>query len=456
MQSSPDSKFKGNLLVVDDLVQNLQLLTELLHEQGYEVRSVTNGKMALRTAKAKPPDVILLDIKMPEMDGYQVCKALKEDEDTREIPVIFLSALDEVFDKVNAFQVGGIDYITKPFQVEEVIARIDSQLTIQQQKRLLQKEIQQRKQAEEILYQSRALLASVLNSSLDGIAALQAIRDSTGEILDFRCLVVNPAIAKAMGITRDDLIGKLVLKKFLKKFNFGLFDAFVRVVDTGEALEQELCYKNASNRAWYHLIAVKLGDGFSVTIRDITERKNLELELDRQAKRDGLTQVANRRCFNEILTKEWRRCTRERQPLSLILCDVDRFKSFNDRFGHQVGDTCLIQVAEAIARVARRPGDLVARYGGEEFAVILPNTNVEGAVQVVQSIQKEMRHLELPDITRSNREAVTLSLGIASFIPTQTLVPEALIAEADRALYTAKESGRDRYCIHPNSQTPLT
>ena len=131
---------KGNILIVDDTPENLRLLSNALTEQGYKVRSVINGAMALMGAKAAPPDLILLDINMPQMNGYEVCEALKADEQTCEIPVIFISALDEVLDKVKAFRVGGRDYITKPFQFEEVLARIENQLTI----RNLQQQLQEK------------------------------------------------------------------------------------------------------------------------------------------------------------------------------------------------------------------------------------------------------------------------------------------------------------------------
>jgi signal transduction histidine kinase len=147
---------RGNILIVDDTLESLQVLANTLSEQGYKVRGAAKGKMALRTARSSPPDLILLDIKMPEMSGYEVCEQLKADEQTREIPVIFISALDEAIDKVKAFNLGGVDYITKPFQVEEVLARIEHQLTIQrlskqlrQQNQQLQEEIVERKKAEE-------------------------------------------------------------------------------------------------------------------------------------------------------------------------------------------------------------------------------------------------------------------------------------------------------------------
>lgn len=261
--------FKANILIVDDIVENLYLLTDILTKQGYKVRSVTNGNMALRTVRNNPPDVILLDIKMPDINGYQVCSTLKSDEETSEIPVIFLSALNEVFDKVKAFQVGAVDYITKPFQPEEVLVRLQTHLTIQQQKHQLQQEIDQHQQTAEILYQSRALLASLLNSSRDGIAAMQAVRNLiTGEIEEFRYLLVNPVFAKFLGKKREELTSKSVGKKLLNRLTPGLFEKFMQVVETGEALLQEFCWETDTEKKCYDLIAVKLGDGFSITIRE--------------------------------------------------------------------------------------------------------------------------------------------------------------------------------------------
>jgi PleD family two-component response regulator len=149
---------KGNILVVDDTPDNLRLLSAMLAQLGYEVRRVINGQTALKTAQAAPPDLILLDIMMPDMNGYEVCQHLKASEYTRDIPVIFISALDEVLDKVKAFAVGGVDYITKPFSEEEVFARVETNLTIQRlQKQVIEKnerlsqEIRNREAAESAL-----------------------------------------------------------------------------------------------------------------------------------------------------------------------------------------------------------------------------------------------------------------------------------------------------------------
>ncbi|MEH1766041.1 diguanylate cyclase domain-containing protein [Nostoc sp.] len=446
---------KGNILLVDDLPENLQLLSDSLIQLGYTVRSVTSGRMALKTVKVKQPDIILLDIKMPEMDGYQVCKTLKADEDLRTIPVVFVSTLDDVFDKVTAFELGGIDYITKPFQMEEVVARIENQLTIQRQQRLLEQENIKRRETEEILYQSRAMLASILNSSLDGIAAMQAVRNpASGDIEDFRCLVVNPVIARAFGSNHEEMIGKFTLKKFLTSFKPELFNHFVNLVETGKPIKRDF-YHPLGNSCWYHFVAVKLGDGFAITIRDITGRKQIELafkdanqKLEQLANVDGLTQVANRRCFNGRLQAEWKRLAREQQPLSLILFDVDKFKLYNDYYGHLAGDDCLIRIAQTVQQTVHHPADLVARYGGEEFSVLLPKTDLAGAIQVAQSIQQVIHAQAIPHAKSDVKNIVTLSLGITSLIPTWDVKPDTLIALADRAMYNAKQEGRDRYCTN--------
>ncbi|MBF2089177.1 MAG: diguanylate cyclase [Synechococcales cyanobacterium K44_A2020_017] len=446
---------QGSVLIVDDIPENLRLLTDLLSERGYQVRSVSTGRMALKTAQAKPPDVILLDIRMPDMDGYEVCEALQANVRTQDIPIIFISALDEVIDKVRAFDVGGVDYITKPFQLGEVIARLENQLTIRRQQLQLQQEIRKRAETEEILYQSRALLSSILNSSLDGIAALQAVRDpATSVICDFQCLTLNPVLSQLLNRRQEELIGKLCIRHFLQQVSDTLFDDFVQVVETGTPLEQDFYYQRKPIDAWYHFVAVKLGDGFAITVRDITTRKTIELELEEANKTldalaylDGLTQVANRRRFDQQMQHEWLRLAREQQPLTLLLFDVDYFKPYNDHYGHQCGDDCLIRIAQAVQTIMKRPADLLARYGGEEFAVILPNTDVSGGQWIANQIQQTVRSLAIPHDRSQVSTVVTVSLGIACAIPHIDGDASTLLRQADRALYLAKKEGRDRSVI---------
>ena len=316
----------ADILIVDDNAANLKVLNQILADEGFKVRKSTGGRVALRAIEVRAPDLILLDIKMPDMDGYTVCRHLRAEKSTAAIPVIFVSALDDVLDKVKAFQVGGNDYITKPFYAQEIIARVDNLLTIRRQNQRLQQEIEKRKQAES-----------------DLIAAYE--------------------------------------------------------------------------------------------------------ELQRLANLDGLTQMANRRHFDECLLLEWQRCARERQFLSLILTDVDYFKPYNDTFGHQMGDECLRQVAAALRAKIKRPADLVARYGGEEFAIILPNTEVNGARLVAEQIQRNINELQIAHPQSMVKDTLTLSFGIASFVPQLEADASTLLAAADQALYAAKQQGRDRIVV---------
>ncbi len=174
------------------------------------------------------------------------------------------------------------------------------------------------------------------------------------------------------------------------------------------------------------------------------ELQNTNEKLYKLATLDGLTQIANRRYFNEYLEQEWLRMAREKKPLSLIMCDIDFFKKYNDTYGHQKGDECLQRVAKAISTVVKRPADLVARYGGEELAVILPNTNLEGAIYIAKIIRQEVCNLQIPHQGAPIYKQVTMSLGVSTIIPFPEATYKSLIAAADRALYQAKEKGRNQ------------
>ncbi len=197
---------KGNLLIVDDKPANLRLLAAMLVEQGYKVRSAINGPLALTAAQAAPPDMILLDINMPEMNGYEVCERLKADENTHDIPIIFISALDEIQDKVKAFTVGGVDYITKPFQLEEVLARVETHLAL----RKLQKQLQDaNRKFEEELALAGEIQASFLPSELPEMpgwqltATLIPARETSGDFFD-----VIPLLNGRFGLVVADVTDK--------------------------------------------------------------------------------------------------------------------------------------------------------------------------------------------------------------------------------------------------------
>lgn len=191
----------------------------------------------------------------------------------------------------------------------------------------------------------------------------------------------------------------------------------------------------------------QLATGLAIAIQQSSlfeQLKEANLELQRLACLDGLTHLANRRRFDEYLTQEWRRQAREQAPISLLLCDIDCFKIYNDTYGHIAGDMCLRQVAGAIRLAVRRPADLVARYGGEEFAVVLPNTPDTGAVYIAESICSLVKDLEIVHVHSPISPYVTLSVGVASLVPSLSSSPAALVAAADQALYEAKMQGRDR------------
>ncbi|WP_350646582.1 diguanylate cyclase [Pseudomonas sp. HY13-MNA-CIBAN-0226] len=187
----------------------------------------------------------------------------------------------------------------------------------------------------------------------------------------------------------------------------------------------------------------------NATIVRARVRTHLTLKLQSDLLRsmalmDGLTGVANRRKFNEDIMAGWRLCFREQKPLSLILVDVDYFKLYNDRYGHQAGDDCLKSVAQTLSETVRRPYDLVARYGGEEFACILPNTVLSGAVEIAERMQERVRALGIEHSASDVDRVVTVSLGVATLTPTRELEFQALIEVADKQLYEAKKAGRAR------------
>lgn len=452
MNHSIQKRSQIQILVVDDFPDNLDLLVFLLTQQGYTTIQASSGQEALHCIEAQLPDLILLDIRMPEIDGYEICQRLKTSDRTQEIPVIFLSASDEMFDKVKAFNLGGADYITKPFRVEEVLARIEHQLTIRRQKVQLEQEIEERERIEAMLFESRSLLASVLDSSLDGIAAFRSVRDAEGKIIDFQWILANPVIGQWLHSHTEALVGQSLLNFPNSQPFKALFAEFKAVVTQRKVLKREFFYRHPMDTGiWLQVIGVQLGDGLSVTFRDITEHKELELALQdanhtlsELASLDGLTQVANRRCFDECFEQEWQRAQRDRRSLALILCDIDYFKRYNDLYGHPAGDRCLVQVAEAMQTTVKRSVDLVARYGGEEFAIVLPYTEANGAMQLAQEIRTAIANLHIPHAGSLIGAELTLSIGVSTVVPTGELMTADAIAAADAALYRAKKDGRDR------------
>lgn len=413
----------GYILLVDDNPNNLRLLIDILREQGYQVRPANSGARALAMVEKEQPDLILLDINMPGMDGYEVCRRLKANPNTAEIAVLFISAHDDMANKLEGFAAGAVDYITKPFQEPEVLARIRTHLLVLHQKRHL---------------------ASILNTSLDGILAYQTVRDTGGKISELRCQMANPRAAEILGSPQAELLQQSLQHQLQGLQPDGLWQELLEVVTSGQPLDKEF-YALPLNR-WLHLLAVRLEDGLSLTLRDTSQRKELELALARLAEQDGLTGLANRRVFDRCLTQEWLRCEKMAAPLALIMCDIDHFKGYNDSQGHLAGDGCLMRVAHCLKLAVDWPDALVARYGGEEFGLILPRMPLAEAQAAAEKVLQEVRALQLPHPAAPETGQVTLSLGVSACVPSQHQAAQSLVHEADRALYQAKAKGRNQVC----------
>ena len=181
-----------------------------------------------------------------------------------------------------------------------------------------------------------------------------------------------------------------------------------------------------------------------IVAHDISDHKRVETILQDLSRRDGLTGLANRRHFDECLDREWKRALREKAPLSIIMCDIDFFKNFNDTYGHQIGDDCLRAVARVLEQGLRRPLDVAARYGGEEFVVVVPGTPLPGALAVAESIRSGIEALAIPHASSSAAPVVTISLGVASVVPAPDGAAVEILSAADQALYRAKGKGRNR------------
>ena len=305
-------------LLIEDTLTSATLVSHQLRKIGIEPIVARNGETGIELYQQERPDLILLDIIMPGMDGFEVARRIRQLEQFGEwTPIIFLTARTSDADLERAISVGGDDYLIKPVSETVLAAKV----------RAMQRIAQMR----------------------------------------FSLLV----------LTR------------------------------------------------------KLDDA--------------NQELTRLSSLDGLTGISNRRQFDETLLREWRRLGRQGRPLSMLLCDVDYFKQFNDGYGHQVGDECLKAVARTLKDTLRRPADLVARYGGEEFAVILPDTEITGALQVAEAMRSAVEGLSITHSYSKGGNVVTISIGVASTTPSRTgSDSSALLKRADDALYRAKQAGRNR------------
>ncbi|WP_295995792.1 diguanylate cyclase [Rugamonas sp.] len=417
------------VLIVDDAPANLSVLRKMMTQQGYQTFVATTGERALKIARRVHPDLILLDIVMPGMDGLETCRQLKSHTATQRIPVIFMSARTDTEDVVAGFDLGAVDYLSKPLRLAEVCARVRTQLQIR-----VNSETQQ-EQAER--------LRTIVNNMAEGLLIIEA---------DGRIQFTNPACDKYLGFrenelagrTLSDLLNPLVAQEYLDYF--ARYAASPETAHSHGTREVIIRHRNGSSVCMdLTLTPMYLRQPLFIgLLHDITHHKQSEDALQRAAMIDPLTKIANRRHFDSFLEKEWQRSMRSGQPLSLVVLDVDHFKLYNDTLGHQAGDACLQQVAQSIASHAARQTDLAARYGGEEFVLLFAETDADAAQLLAESIRADIEALNLPHPRSLTSPWITVSIGVATIRPHQLDNTETLFVAADRAMYVAKEGGRNQ------------
>ena len=459
---------KSKILVVDDQPENLYLLSDALSRQQYEVKCVVNGEMALVVAKAVIPDLILLDVIMPGKNGYQVCQQLKADEATAEIPIIFLSASNDPVERIKAFNVGGSDYIEKPFQIDEVLLRIKNKLQLQAAQREvielntkleqriqertaqlsatnreLKNEILGREQVTKLLEQSEEKLESILNSLEEVVWS--------AEVVTSNLLFLNPAAQKVYGRSVNELLRNpnLRLESIHPDDRDRVELSLASSLNHSNEIEYRIVQPNGDIRwVWERsrLIHDETGqarrrDGI---IYDITERKKIEEQLSYEAKHDSLTNLPNRSAFIERVEQIIEHCQQNPKHLFAVLfVDLDRFKIVNDSLGHLVGDRLLISVAKVLVNCSR-PNDFVARLGGDEFTILLTEVEtIEDCNIIAEKIQNQ---LKTPLNLHGHSVFTSASIGIVMGNHEYKDSSE-ILRNSDIAMYRAKSDGKGQHKV---------
>ena len=441
----------GNILIVDDEAASLKLLQTILAADGHVVRPFINAELALRSITVEMPELILMDIRMPGLNGFEACRRIKQDEKLEEIPVIFISAASDTEDKVKAFAEGGVDYITKPFQKEEVIARVRTHIKLSHTIQRKQKMAEALRKSEESLKiaQSIAHLGHwewdvssgqfVCSEEMCRILELGA-NERVGSQETFLQAVHPDDRARVASHLHDVLSGN----SFDIEYRIILNSGKMRVVHgKGELFCLEKGLQSKIIGTVQHVEELDKTKMLGV-IQDITERKALQDRLEEQANTDVLTGCESRRHFLEHAEQALLRCHRYGGELSILMLDLDHFKNINDSYGHSAGDAVLKKFVQ-VCRELLRDVDAIGRIGGEEFAILLPET---GAAQALEVAGRLCRAVAAAEVLIENAAAIhfTTSIGVASFTAEDVQV-DSLIHRADEALYKAKHTGRNKPCL---------
>ncbi len=448
------------ILIVDDDPKNVKLMCGLLAQDDYELVTASNGSEALKLVEENPPDLILLDVMMPGMNGYEVTRRLKEGSETRVIPIILITALDSPEDRAKGLEAGAEEFLTKPVNPVEIEARIQSMLKLKRYK----DQLAIRSRSEDRIRTERPLEA--LPEETGNLQRILIVEDDTKDLKLLQSHLVSPHYQidvvrngpDAMAAINRQSFDLILLDILLP--GIGGFEICRRIKQMEEARDTQVvlitCLSDIENK----IRGVELGaDDYlikPIDPRELQARVKVLLKkksyLDslhthyekalNSALLDGLTELYNHAYFKRFLELEIKRSQRQGHQTSLLMIDIDDFKQVNDRLGHLAGDEILRKVSGLI-KASIREIDVAARYGGEEFAVVLPYGDAEAVRTVGERIRAliEDQSIAVPGSDEAPR--VTVSVGGAIY-PTDADTAGSLIETADQMLYTAKRNGKNR------------
>jgi two-component system, cell cycle response regulator len=451
----------ARVLIVDDIAANVRLLQAKLEADYYDVLTAPNGRIAIALAIEAQPDIILLDVMMPEIDGYEVCRQLKENPDTRHIPIILITALDGREDRLSGLEAGADDFLTKPVDDVVLMARLQALVRLKQMADDLRARESSSRRAgliDTALYDRQISATGNVLVLDDNIRQAERLMLQLGE--DHRCAYeTDPEKALKIAAGRVDLV---VLNLTAKTFDPLRWVAQLR---TSEATRQRpvLAIINADERKTM-LKALELGvndvvprpvDMLELRARARTQIKRkrygdfLRNTLDRSlelAITDPLTRLNNRRFLDHNLNLAMTRHNRgaPEDVVSVLMLDIDYFKRVNDTYGHDAGDEVIREFARRLSLNVRAI-DMPCRFGGEEFVVLMPGTDQADALHIAERVRWQVADTPFT-LADGRRLDVTVSVGVATSRGLED-TPEGLLKRADEAVYEAKQSGRNRVIV---------
>jgi diguanylate cyclase (GGDEF)-like protein/PAS domain S-box-containing protein len=422
---------RDSVLIVDDEPININTVVQILLDK-YELKVATSAKVALEIIDTDKPDLILLDINMPVMNGYEMAKILKNHEENHSIPFIFLTANSEPESIKKGFEHGAVDYISKPFSKEELQARVETHLKIHKlQNSLSHTVLELESKVDELGHYLDIIDQNVLSSTTN----LHGVINGASE-----------AFCNFSGYTKDELIGQKHDIVRHEDMDNSVFCDLWDTITNDKTWSGEVKNKRKDGSSYW--ISVKIFPefddnnekiGYMAIRQDITDKKRIE-EL---SIRDELTQLYNRRYFNEIFPLEINRSARDKKDLYFMMIDVDKFKLYNDNYGHQEGDNVLAQIGMTLNACAKRADDFAFRLGGEEFGMLYSSDTQDEAIIFAKSVKDKIKQLNITHKYNKPSEVTTVSIGLICKKPMESLTVEELYKLADEFLYKAKENGRD-------------